>query len=429
MLRAALVGAGRVEKSVETLRASAEPGSAVALLAACLGEGSGANQRLAGVGPAVGMGSMSVVIVQIRRQEPDEFLGRCEVAAFEEATSQGTEPQFDLVEPRAVFGREVEQMLVVGIGQEGAPLRAGAQVFFVEGQAVQSSHEFANVEAPMGVQVVEYPMEPLLLGELRRDMGQMGGEVHTGACHAQIPNHLARGDDERGDQATGAMADVFVFAFFGFARLGQDRGMLSLEDLHASLFVAADDQLAVLIQDGSLDVQLADVLGLGVEVGIMTVEPVDAAVWLQVGFIQDAPDGGAGHRFVGVPVDQDRREIVEAPLTGDAIMRAGFAGGQRDDFQLFIGGKSSVADRTAEHLEDQQGRAEDSVCAKGRRCCDSSQTRWQLADWKADPWQPAAGSADNGRPKLAGWNGLGSEPASGFGLRDSKQSLAQMDLA
>ena len=257
----------------------------------------------------------------------------------------------------------------------------------------------------------------------------MSGEIDAGACHAQVPHDLASGDDEGGDQATGAVADVFVLAFFGFARLGQDRGMFSLEDLHAGFFVGADDQLAVLIQDGSLDVQLANVLSLGVEVGIMTVEPVDTAVRLQVGRIQDTPDGGAGHRFVGVAVDQLGREVVEAPLTGDTVMFAGFAGSDRDDFELFVGGKSSVADRTAEHLEDQRDRAGDSVSAKERRCCDSTRTRWQLEDWKADPWLPAAGSADNGRPKLAEWNGLGSEPVSGFWLRDSRQSLAQMGLA
>jgi len=192
----------------------------------------------------------------------------------------------------------------------------------------------------------------------------MGGEVQAGACHAQVPHDLAGGHDERSDQAAGAMADVFVLAFFGFARLDRNRGMLSLQDLHAGLFVATDDQFTMLIQDGSLNVQFANILSFGVEVGIVTVEPVDAAVRLEVGFVEDAPDGRTMHRFIGVAVDQDGREIIEAPLTGDAIMLAGFAGGQRDDFELFLGGKSSVADPNAEHLADQRGRAGDSGNAK-----------------------------------------------------------------
>lgn len=251
-----------------------------------------------------------------------------------------------------MLGCEVEHMLVFGIGQEGSPLLASTQGLFLERQAVQVSQEFANVQAPMGVQVVEDPMESLVVGELRCDMGQMGGEIDAGACDAQIPNNLAGGDDEGGDQAARAMTDVFVLAFFGFAGLGRNRGMLSLENLHAGFFIRANDQLAVLVQDGSLDIQLADVLSLGIEIGIVTVEPVDAAMRFQIGLVQDTPDGGAMHCIGGMAVDQDGREIVEAPLTGDTIMLAGFAGGQRDDFQLFVGGKSSGADRTAEHLED-----------------------------------------------------------------------------
>lgn len=361
----AVVGAEWVEEAFETLGISAKPRSTESLLAACLAERSGANQRLSGVGPAVGMSAMSIVVVQVRSQAGDEFLGRCEVAAFEEATSQGAEPQFDLVEPGTVLGGEVEDMLVFGIGQEGASLLAVAQVFFVEGQAVEFGEEFANLQAPMGVQVVEDPMAARVVGELRRDMSQMGGEIDARACHAQVPHDLAGGDDKRSDQATSAVADVFVFPLFGFARLDQNRGMFALEDLHAGFFVRADDQLALLIEDGSLDVQLANVLGLGVEVGIVAVEPIDTAMGFEVGRIQDTPDGGARHRFVGVAVDQLGREIVEAPLTGDAIMRAGFAGGQSDDFQLFVGGKSSAADRNAEHLAGQRDRAGESAFATG----------------------------------------------------------------
>jgi hypothetical protein len=289
-----------------------------------------------------------------------------------------------------MLGGEVEDMLVLGIGQEGAPLFADTEVFLVERQPVQLGHEFADFQTPMGVQVVEDPVETLVVGELRGDMGQMSGEVDAGAGYAQVPHDLAGGHDERGNQAAGAMTDVLVLAFFGFARLDQNGGMLALEDLHAGLLVRADDQFALLIQDGSLDVQLANILSFGVEVGIVTVEPVDTAMRLEVGLVQNTPDGGPMHRFVGVPVDQDRREIVEAPLAGDAIMFAGFAGGQRDDFELFVGGKSSVADRNAEHLAGQRDRVGDSVFAKERRYCARNQTRWRPANWMADPWLPRA---------------------------------------
>jgi hypothetical protein len=164
-----LVGAKGVEEAVETLGTGAEPGSTESLLAPCLAEGRGPNQRLPVVGPAIGVSAVGVVVVQVRGQACDEFLGRGEVAALQEAASQGAEPQFDLVEPRAVLGREVEDVLVIGIGQEGASLLAGAQILLVERQAVEFRQEFADVQAPMGVQVVEDPMATLLVGECGLD--------------------------------------------------------------------------------------------------------------------------------------------------------------------------------------------------------------------------------------------------------------------
>lgn len=103
-------------------------------------------------------------------------------------------------------------------------------------------------------------------------------------------------------------------------------------------------------------------------------------------------------------VNQDGGDIVEAPLTGDAIMLGGFARGQRDDFELFVGGKSSAADRNAEHLASQRGRAADSGFARASRCCDCNRTRWRLVNWKAAPRPPTARPADSERPKLEGLN-------------------------
>src|SRR5947209_3440812 len=110
------IGARRIDGSLELLRSSPKPRSAEALLAACLAEGRRPNQRLSRVGPAVRMGAMGVVIGQISRQACREVCGRSEVAALQEAARQRAEPQFDLVEPRPVLGREVEHVLVFGIG-------------------------------------------------------------------------------------------------------------------------------------------------------------------------------------------------------------------------------------------------------------------------------------------------------------------------
>jgi hypothetical protein len=57
------------------------------------------------------MGALGVVVVEVRGQTSDEFVGRSEIAAFQETTRQGAEPEFDLVEPGAVLGSEMKDML------------------------------------------------------------------------------------------------------------------------------------------------------------------------------------------------------------------------------------------------------------------------------------------------------------------------------
>lgn len=425
----AFVGARGIEDSVEGLRTHAEPCSTETLLAPGLAEGRRSDQWLSGVGPAIGMGSMGIVVVQISGHSFNEIVGGCEVASFEEATGQRAEPEFDLVEPRAVLGSEVEDVLVFGIGQEDATLGAGLEIVLVKRSTVEPGDEFANVQAPMGVEIVEDPVEAFAVGMLLGDVRQMSGEIPTRACLAQVPHKLAGGDDERCDQATCAVADVFVFAFFGFAGLDRNCWMLPLEDLHAGLLVAADDEFAVLMQDRRLDIELADVLGLGVEIGIVAVEPIDALVRFDVGRLQDSPDGGTRHRLVGVAIDQFGRKIVEAPLTGGAIVLAGFAGGQGDDFELLIGGKSSAADPTAEHLEGPRAPAGDSEFARASRCCDYNRADWRRANWKADLCLPIAKRRDSGRPGLGEWNEPASKRAGAREPRNPRQRREHTGLA
>lgn len=208
-------------------------------------------------------------------------------------------------------------------------------------------------------------MEASVVGELRCDVSQVCREIDAGARDAQIPHDLAGRHHEGRDQRPRAMADVFVFAFFGFARLDRDRGMLALQDLHAGFFIAADDQFSLLIQRGSLYVESANRVSFRLKIGIVTVEPINAAMGLEVSFVEDTPDGGTRHHFVAVTIDQSDRQIVDAPVTGDAIMRAGLAGGDGDDFELFVGGKSSGADRSEVRPAAQRDAVAQNEYAKG----------------------------------------------------------------
>ena len=99
-----------------------------------------------------------------------------------------------------------------------------------------------------------------------------------------------------------------------------------------------------------MDVQLADVLSLGVEVGIVAVEPIVTAVGFPIGFGQDASDGAAAHvAVVGITQDLEG-EVVEAPGRVGLLMIFGLATGERNDVQAFVGGKNSGGDRSGVRL-------------------------------------------------------------------------------
>lgn len=138
----------------------------------------------------------------------------------------------------------------------------------------------------------------------------------------------------------------------------------------------------MLVQSRGLNIQFADVFGLGVEIGVVAVEPVNAAVGLEVSLCEDSANGGPAHGFVGVTVDEFESQIVQAPLTGDTVMLGCGAAGQVDDFELFVGGKSSEVGRSEERLEGQAGRVGDSEYAKELPRCDRSRIRWRPAGWK-----------------------------------------------
>lgn len=147
-----------------------------------------------------------------------------------------------------MFGSEMKNVLVRRIGEESASRTAMTQAAFVEGNSVQPSDEFTDLQAPMRVQVVDDPMEAPLLGKMRGDALQVVGKILAGPREAQVPNNLARGNDEGADQGARAVADVVILAFLGLSGLREDGRVLSLKDLHAGLFVAADRQFALLIQ-------------------------------------------------------------------------------------------------------------------------------------------------------------------------------------
>jgi hypothetical protein len=75
-------------------------------------------QRLAGVSPAKRLGQGIVEVVDEGGELALEILDRGEVAAAEHFAREDGEPHLDLVEPRGMLGREVEDDAMAGVAQE-----------------------------------------------------------------------------------------------------------------------------------------------------------------------------------------------------------------------------------------------------------------------------------------------------------------------
>jgi hypothetical protein len=132
------------------------------------------------------MGVMGVIDVKIIEQPGGKVFRRTEVTTFQKATCQDAKPQLDLIEPRPMFGRKMEHMLMRWVAQEGSPLYASEQGLGGKGEMAPRGHEAAHLQAPVGIEVIDHPIIACHGGELPVDVSQMRRKVLTGAGGTQI---------------------------------------------------------------------------------------------------------------------------------------------------------------------------------------------------------------------------------------------------
>lgn len=249
-----------------------------------------------------------------------------------------------------MFGCKVKHMRMGRIAQERPALRATAQGLGEVRDITPLGHELAELKAPMGIEIVDHPIVALHRGELLHHVGQMRSPIFTGTSWAEIPHELPRGDHKRGQQRAHAMADVFVFPLFWFPRLYRLGGVGTLENLHPRFFVGTDDEAPLLEETERLRIELTDIVSLGVEVGIVAVEPVHAPMRFEVGLLQEAPEAGATHGLRPQALPEGDDQIIQTPPGRGTMVRGGFLGGHRQHIDPISGGKSAAGDLRAAHL-------------------------------------------------------------------------------
>ena len=312
---------------------------------------------------------------------------------------------------------KVEHMLVGRVSQKCSPLLACFQVSRNEGHVAQFGHDATDFQAPMSVQVIQDPVEALDLRKLPCDMTQVSGKVHTGAGRPQVADDFTGGYDERGDESACSISDVVLLASRWLAGLSRLCRVRTAQCLHTRLFITADHQSPLLVHHGSLKVQLANRLGLGVEVGVVAVKPVDTTVRLEVGFIESSPDRRPTHgQGVSGLVDQGRSQVIQRPPGSGTTSLLGRAARQTDQIEPLRGGKNVEVVPTAARPGGRPIPSRGSDCATSRRCGDYSRTRRRFEGWWDGPRRRLEESAGTGRPRLVAWSPL--EPSSPIGRAD-----------
>src|SRR5512135_102828 len=191
---------------------------------------------------------------------------------------------------------EMEDMLVGRVCQEGTPLLTRLQEGRQEGNIAQLGYNPTDIETPMDVEIIQDPVKSLDLGEPPGHVTQVGREVHAGSSRPQIADDLTGRYDQGGDQSSRPIADIVLLTSCGLAGLSRLRGMGTAQGLHSRLFITANNQSSLLVHRGRSSIQLTDRLSLGVEVRVVAVEPVNAPMWFQIGFVKGPPDRGPTHR-------------------------------------------------------------------------------------------------------------------------------------
>ena len=197
---------------------------------------------------------MGVVDLEIVIQAGFKIVGRIVIASFEKATGQDAKPQLHLVEPGAMFGRKMEDMLMGRITQERPPLHTSAQVLGHQGHVAPLGDQTADIEAPVGIEIIHHPVVTRHIGQLVDDVGQMGGKIVTGTRRAQIPYDVTGWHHKRGDQRPHPMTDILMLTFLRFARCHGLCGIFALQNLHAGLFIRADNHTALLKETVGVEV-------------------------------------------------------------------------------------------------------------------------------------------------------------------------------
>jgi len=97
------------------------------------------------------MGVTGIVLFQKTLQAALKVLGTGKATTGQKATMQHAKEQLGLIEPRAVFRREMKDMAVAWIAQKGSALRSLFELVGRKRHLAPARHQAADIQTPVGV--------------------------------------------------------------------------------------------------------------------------------------------------------------------------------------------------------------------------------------------------------------------------------------
>src|SRR6266516_3994926 len=240
-------------------------------------------EHLPGIGPLEGVGHFAIPVVGETPDRSSKLSDAGEGATPEAFARQDAEPDFDLIEPAAVEGREDEGHAWVGSEPR---LRVGP---LPRVDVVSDDHDPSSaVRGPDAVEEGDHP----------RDL-PVGGD---------LDDHVAGADVEGREDVARPVALVLELDTSNSSRGHRDRGVLPRASLDTRLLVHAEQDRP----RRRIEVELADRGCLLVEVRVRRVEPVLDAVGFESHRPQEAAEGRAAD-LPAEPLPKEQRQLSKAP--------------------------------------------------------------------------------------------------------------------
>ena len=223
-----------------------------------------------------------------------QIIQREKIAAFEQLAHQNTEPDFDLIHPRCMFGGVIEHHFVHRVMQKGRAAfhRMEDAALAFDAQALRCDaflfrHPAHQGFGLMDVQIIQHDAPLRCLGIASDQVLEMGQGIFFGARRAPGWLNDMSGDhveiDEPGQRP---MPDVFELASQDMAWLHGQVRILALQGLHPGQLIHADRALPALGPLGGTCIDLTAVANLLVTLRIgHFIQPIPEAVWLQAPFL------------------------------------------------------------------------------------------------------------------------------------------------